>query len=433
MISSIPFVGLLLSIGIFSFISVNYPQSILAHFWEKNRNKLLISILWSIPALIFLKETHQLLQTLEEYFSFISLLFTLFVISGGIYLEGNLVAKPITNTALLGIGAILASLMGTTGASMLLIRPLLKTNQERQYIWHIPLFFISIVANCGGLLLPIGDPPLFMGYLRGVPFFWTLSLFPIWLFVNGILLIVFYIWDSIQYKKETEYHKKLDVLEYVKLKIHGKINFLWIIGVLLSVIFLTPNNIEKIGLPNIFKFSREIVMLMMAALSLLTTPLNSISRKGNNFNFFPIIEVAVIFIGIFITMIFPIEFLRNNPPKVHDIWAFYWMTGFLSSFLDNAPTYLVYFAMVQGIHFEGLSISPQLAVINIPDKVLAAISAGAVFFGANTYIGNGPNFMVKAIAEYSGYKMPDFFTYIIKWTFPVLLPIFLITTLIFFI
>ncbi len=436
----LPFVGLLLTIGIMSFIATNFPHSRLAHIWENNYNKLLIAILWSIPTLFFfgyMGTWKPIFHSLEEYFSFITLIFALFVISGGIYLEGDLKATPLVNTTFLAIGSVLANIFGTSGASVILIRPLLRTNAERVITSHIPVFFIFLVSNIGGCLLPIGDPPLFLGYLRGVPFFWTLRLVVEWLTAVVIILSIFYVWDSLAYKREKKYIESLEKKAYRPLRLKGTINFLWLFGVLGAVILLTPQRLESWGIDQgPLKFLREYVMIVLAILSLITSPLSSETRKANNFTFEPIKEVAFLFIGIFITMVPALEILREKGPElgITQPWQFFWVTGILSSLLDNAPTYLTFFSLAQGVaeKMPGVyHISPELAHIGVPEKLLTAISLGAVFMGANTYIGNAPNFLIKAIAEEWGFKMPDFFSYIIKYSIPILIPVFLIITFIY--
>ena len=436
----IPFVGLLLTIGVMSFIAANYPHNRLAHIWENNNYKLAIATLWAIPVLIlfaYLGEWKPIIHSLEEYFAFIVLIFALFAISGGIYLEGDLKATPIVNTTFLAIGAVIANFFGTAGASMILIRPLLRTNSERAITHHIPIFFIFIVSNIGGSLLPIGDPPLFLGYLRGVPFFWTLRLIPEWAFTVGLLLLIFYIWDSRAYKREERYIKALEERTFRPLKLKGMINFLWLLGVLAAVIFITPNRLEEWGLMHgPLKFLREYVMLFFTALSFVTSPLSSETRKENNFTFEPIKEVAFLFIGIFIAMVPALEILRAKGPALGltEPWQFFWATGVLSSFLDNAPTYLTFFSLAQGVAEQmphAYHIPAELAHIGVPENLLVAISIGAVFMGANTYIGNAPNFLVKSIADEWGYKTPDFFSYMVKYSIPILIPIFIVVTFIF--
>lgn len=439
--SVLPFTGLLLTIGVMSFIAANFGQSKIVHFWENNWNKLFVALLWSLPVIILvfnLKSEKLLFESLEEYFAFIGLLFALYVISGAIYLEGDLRGLPSINVAFLAIGAVLANLVGTTGASMLLIRPFLKTNSEREQTNHLPVFFIFAVSNIGGCLLPIGDPPLFLGYLNGVPFFWTLNLIAEWVVALSLLLCIFYFWDKKQYQKETAYHLALDTKAQQPLKICGGLNFLWLLGVLLAVVFITPNQLAAWGIEQgPMRFLREFIILAMAGLSFVTAPLSSETRQKNNFSFSPIQEVAFLFIGIFLAMVPALEILRTEGVKLGltQSWQFFWASGGLSSVLDNAPTYLTFLSLAQGLTAAGgtaYPIPPELAHIGVPAKLLAAVSLGSVFMGAMTYIGNGPNFMVKAIADEWGYKTPDFFTYIVRYSIPVLIPIFLVITFIFF-
>lgn len=388
------------------------------HWWEKNLNKGIIATILSIPVLLLFwhyGDFHPILHELEEYVSFIVLLGALFVVSGGIFLSGDIEATPRNNTLFLLIGGIIANIFGTTGASMLLIRPLLRTNSQRNNIYHIPIFFIFIVSNVGGCLLPIGDPPLFMGFLRGVPFFWTLQLWPQWLFMMVSLLVTFYLMDRYHWNKETPEAKQLDRVMVEPIAMQGKINMVFIAGILLSVIYLSAP-------------WREGVMILMSILSLLFT--SKAIREKNEFNYAPIIEVAVLFIGIFITMVPALLILeaKGGALGVREPWQFFWVTGVLSSFLDNTPTYLTYLSMAQG-----LSISENLAqeIVGIPASILVAISVGAVFMGANTYIGNGPNFMVKVICEHQRVKMPSFFGYML-WSCAILVPLFVVVTFIFF-
>ena len=404
------FVLLLLFIAIFPLTH--------GHIWESNRNKAIIAGVLSLPVVILLYHYGNLqpvLHEIKEYFSFIILLAALYIISGGIFLSGDIEATPRNNTLFLCLGGIIANIFGTTGASMLLIRPLLRTNSERRLIAHIPIFFIFVVANIGGLLTPIGDPPLFMGYLRGVPFFWTLRLFPHWLFMMAIILICFYFVDLHFWKRESPKAIRLD-REHVKpLAVHGWINIIFIIGVSLGVILLkTP--------------LREGIMIGLSGLSLVLTPKNI--RKRNEFHYAPIIEVAILFAGIFITMVPALLILEARGAEfgVRLPWHFFWATGGLSSLLDNTPTYLAFLSLAEGVaHTTGL---PQ-EVIGIPIKYLEAISVGAVFMGALTYIGNGPNFMVKVICEHHKVKMPSFFGYML-WSCGILVPLFVIVTFVFF-
>lgn len=401
----IPFALMLLSVALFPLLA---PR-----VWEKNSQKALITLLISLPTTLYLTQGHPLtlLHSLHEYISFISLLTTLFIISGGIHLAGDIEATPRTNTLFLIVGAVLANVVGTTGASMLLIRPLLKTNSERKHTRHIPIFFIFIVSNIGGLLTPVADPPLFLGYLRGVPFFWTLHLLPIWLVCVGILLTVFYFWDRRAHRQETKMALQKDQAQITPLKIQGLFNLPLLLGVVGCVFLPSPY--------------REIAMGILALVSFKWTP--AAIHQKNRFSFTPILEVAILFIGIFITMIPALNYLFSHGSSmgISQPSQFFWSTGFLSSFLDNAPTYLAFISMAQGLQM------PDASIIGITPSILIAISAGAVLMGANTYIGNGPNFMVKALAEEAGIKMPSFLGYML-YSGGILLPLFALINWIFF-
>lgn len=401
--TALPFVVLLLLIAV---LPVTAPR-----FWELNRNRGILVALISLPILLWLirHQPHELAHTLHEYTSFITLLGALYVISGGIALTGDLRATPKNNTLFLAVGCLLASFIGTTGASMVLIRPFLKTNSERRHTKHLAVFFIFIVSNCGGLLTPLGDPPLFLGYLRGVPFFWTLKLFLPWLTMNGILLMMFYFWDRRAYHLESKQDLQKDITHIVPLQLDGWKNLLFIGGVLYGVFLPSP--------------WKELLMVHMALLSLWVG--SKTARRKNHFTWHPILEVTILFAGIFITMVPALNLLKSHASEfgLHEPWQFFWTTGILSSFLDNAPTYLTFLSLAQG-----LELAPE--VIGIPENILAAISLGAVFMGANSYIGNGPNFMVKAIADHSGFKMPSFFLYM-AYAGMVLFPLYLIVQLIY--
>lgn len=384
LISVLPFAILLLCIAA---LPLTAP-----HFWEKNRNKALVAAVLAAPIAIWLLRTepHALLHTAEEYLAFIALLGSLFVVAGGIHLGGDLRASPRNNTLILGVGGILASIIGTTGASMVLIRLILRTNQERDNTSHLPLFFILIVSNCGGLLTPLGDPPLFLGYLRGVPFFWTLRLWPVWALVLGYLLAVFYWLDRRAYARERPLALRADEVAATPLRVQGSLNLLLLLGIVIAVFFPTP--------------WRELSMLGLSVISVVFGA--KAPRRKNEFTFSPIIEVAVLFIGIFVTMVPALELLRAHGAQLglRDPWQFFLVTGSLSSVLDNAPTYLTFLSAAQGL---GLPAD----LVGVTARHLTAISVGAVLMGANTYIGNGPNFMVKAIAEEAGYKTFDFVRY----------------------
>lgn len=365
---------------------------------------------------------------LGEYIPFIVLLFTLYTISGGIRITGDLRAQPCTNSMFLLVGGLLASFIGTTGAAMLLIRPLLETNRERKRVVHTVVFFIFVVCNCGGCLLPLGDPPLFLGYLRGVPFLWTISLWPIWLFVNGALIAVYYLYDRFwHYPRETAQDILLDEKQTHRLRISGLWpNALLLGGVIFSVALLDPSKpIPGTGW-HPWVFLREIVQLALVGLSLVLG--NTEVRKANNFNFAAIMEVAALFFGIFIAMQPPLQILNVEGPNLglHSASQFFWAAGSLSSVLDNAPTYVVFFETARTLGGENLVPAGN----GVDASLLAAISLGAVFMGAMTYIGNGPNFMVKAIAEKSGVRMPSFFGYMV-YSIVVLVPLFLVVTWLF--
>lgn len=449
--SALPFVLLLLSIALLPLAA--------PHFWEKNRNKAIISAVFGIPAALYLATwvspelarfaqnclnigvpvcvngagVEVIVKTALEYLSFILLLGALFTISGGIVIRGSFSGTPEVNTVFLAIGAILASFIGTTGASMLLIRPILRANAIRERKAHIVIFFIFLVSNTGGLLTPLGDPPLFLGFLRGVPFTWTFNLFPQWLVVCGILLLVFYIWDSVVFRLEDiQRPGDLDelVLKHEPVQILGVRNFFLLGGVVLTIYLC--------GTFHLGQGIHELVLGgSMIALAWLSWQFSDASwRKENHFSWGPMIEVAVVFAGIFATMIPALLILNARGPELalKEPWQFFWTTGMLSSFLDNAPTYLTMSATaagLQGIGVDGSQYLARLIETDVGERLLAAIACGAVFMGANTYIGNGPNFMVKAIAESEKIRMPSFLGYM-AYSATVLLPVFVLVTWIFF-
>jgi len=433
-----PFVALLLSIAILPLV----PATM--HWWESNRNRLIVALLCGSLALLYyllvsgLGEVVTKLDhaVLGEYVPFIILLFSLYVISGGISLRGDLAARPGTNTAFLAAGGLMASFVGTTGAAMLLIRPLLQTNSQRRKVTHTVIFFIFIVCNCGGCLLPIGDPPLFLGYLRGVPFLWTFRLVGPWAFTCGALLVIYYLWERWAYGREAAADIARDETEREPLRMRGAVNLLWLLGVVLCVALVDPEKeLRLIGVKP-FPFLRELLMLGLVALSLKTTPGGV--REANKFNYSAIFEVAALFIGIFIAMQIPIDILRIKGSELglKQPWHFFWATGTLSSFLDNAPTYVVFFQTAESITEAAGHHAATPGVLGLVgggalyENLLVAVSLGAVFMGANTYIGNGPNFMVKSIAEQSGIRMPSFFGYMLYSTL-ILIPLFVLVTLIF--
>ncbi|NOT00016.1 MAG: sodium:proton antiporter [Phycisphaerales bacterium] len=424
-----PFAALLLCIALLPLIPFT------AHWWEHNRNRLAVSLVFAAMTLAYyaiwdgVATVTTVLQhaLMDEYVPFMVLLFCLYVISGGINLRGDLPAHAGTNTAFLGVGALLASFIGTTGASMLLIRPLLQTNSERKHVVHTVIFFIFLVSNIGGSLLPIGDPPLFLGYLRGVPFLWTLNLVWEWLAAIGILLGLYFIVDTVAHNREEKRDLVVDDAVKVPLRLTGKINFAYLLAVVLCVALLDPSK-ELFG-HRPFPLMRELLMVGVVVLSLLTTPVGV--RQANKFNYAAILEVAALFIGIFICMQVPIAILHEKGASLGLSlpWHFFWATGALSSFLDNAPTYVVFFETARVLPPVGVTLTLADGGV-ISTSYLTAVSLGAVFMGAMTYIGNGPNFMVKSIAEQSGVKMPSFFGYM-SWSVGILIPLFILLTFLF--
>lgn len=358
-----------------------------------------------------------------EYIPFIVLLFSLYTICGGIRIEGDLKAHAGTNTCFMLTGGLLASFIGTTGAAMLLIRPLLDTNRERRYVSHTVVFFIFVVCNCGGCLTPLGDPPLFLGYLQGVDFMWTLKLWPQFLMVNSLLLATYFVWDHFfAYPKESKRDVALDETLTSKLRISGLgANALLLLGIIGSVALLDPSKTIPGTDWHPWLYLREVVQLGLVAASLLLS--STKVREANSFNYTAIIEVAALFVGIFICMQPALQILgvHGGSLGIDTPTKFFWATGGLSAVLDNAPTYLVFFQTAQAIDVPGATL-----VANVAEPLLVAISLGAVFCGAMTYIGNGPNFMVRAIAEQSGVKMPSFFGYLL-YSCAVLLPILALT------
>ncbi len=429
--SMIPFGIMLLMIAIGPLVAEK--------FWEKNVNKLIVSLLLGVPTAVCLimgGMVHELEhQVLFDYIPFIVLLLSLFVITGGIHLSGDIKAKPWVNTLFLAIGWFLASIMGTTGAAMLMIRPLIITNQQRKYSVHTILFFIALVANCGGLLTPLGDPPLFMLFLRGASFTWFLHLLPEWAFTGLILLLIYFCMDSYYYKKEHWTALSADAREKVPMKVEGTVNFVYLLGVVLSVAFINEGTITQMGeadAPLWLKYLREIVLLSLTGLSLYSTP-KKVRYGLNKYSWGPIIEVAVLFLGIFTTMTPALAFLKAHASELGlaHTWQFYYSTGLLSSFLDNTPTAVAFHSVATGLTPDQMAAFGGTMVAGIPEVLLKAISLGAVMFGAMTYIGNGPNFMVKAIAEENGIKMPSFFGYMVKFSLVILLPVYILVQLLF--
>jgi Na+/H+ antiporter NhaD/arsenite permease-like protein len=418
--SVVPFGAMLLCIAVLPLAA--------GRLWEHNRNKAILSAVLGVPVAIWVAtlDPTAVSHAASEYVAFIVLLGALFVISGGIVVRGTLAGTPGLNAVLIAIGAVLASLIGTTGASMLLIRPLLRANSVRLRKAHVFVFFIFVVANGGGLLTPMGDPPLFLGFLRGVPFTWTLRLWREWMFVNGILLILFYVVDSTIFRREDLARPgdldRIAVEHEVPLSIAGKRNLLYLGGV--AMVLLASGTLR------LHTLVQDAGMLAMAALSLFTTPKGL--RSENGFTWSPILEVAALFAGIFATMIPALAILNAKGSQlglVHP-WQYFWATGLLSSFLDNAPTYLTFASAASGTVGTNSENLRELLLSERGAALLEAISLGSVFMGANTYIGNGPNFMVKAIAEQGGVRMPGFFGYM-AYSGAVLLPLFTALTWVF--
>ncbi|MDO5495451.1 MAG: sodium:proton antiporter [bacterium] len=413
--SIIPFVIMLGGIAVFPLVHST------AHIWERRGIQLAFALILGVPIALWLwfgGAQLTVVHTLWEYTQFIILLFALYVVSGGIFLKGDIEATPRNNATFMAIGGVLASFIGTTGAAMLLIRPILNTNKERTHRVHTVVFFIFIVANCGGLLTPLGDPPLFMGFLSGVPFTWTFGLWPMWLFVNAILLITFLALDVRLYRTEPVAALVRDQTNIQPLGIRGGINFAFLAMIVLAVAFIPSLDLHAIetGTATFTQMIpwRELVMLTAAALSFVLTS-KSIRYGDNEFEWGPIAEVAALFIGIFLTMMPALKFLAQVAPSLPlNAPTFYGFSGTLSAVLDNTPTYLTFFEMAKELPGD-----PRVG--NVPEAYLVAISLGSVFFGAMTYIGNGPNFMVKAVADSRGVTMPSFLGYVV-WSARYLLP-----------
>lgn len=427
----IPFVVMLLSIAIMPLVA---PR-----FWGKNINKLIFVLVISMPTAIMLSRAglgenlkHQMLY---DYIPFIALLAALYVVTGGIRINYSTTPTPIVNAAIMFIGYGLASVVGTTGASMLLIRPLLEINRDREYKVHTILFFIAMVANCGGVLTPLGDPPLFLLYLRGAEFSWFQTLFPQWAFVGSVLLAVYVIIDTYIWKRKevigVRPRSESETDEPIKIQFAGATNLFYLSAILLAVAFINPGKIPAMtaeDAPWYMRFLREIVLVVILLLSIVST--RKRVRRENHFSWEPITEVAILFIGIFVTMTPALLFLNENAASlgISEPSQFFFASGALSSFLDNAPTAVAFHTVASGLPMaEGATL-----VAGVPEKMLTAIALGSVLFGAMTYIGNGPNFMVKAVAENEGVRMPSFFGYIFKFSLIVLLPTYILMALIFF-
>ena len=429
--SMIPFGLMLLTIAVAPLLA--------EHWWESNKHKLTVALFLGVPTAVCLIAggmCHDLEhQLFGDYIPFIVLLLALYVVTGGIHLAGDIKAKPWVNTTFLGLGWLLASVMGTTGAAMLLIRPLLATNQQREHKVHTVLFFIALCANCGGLLTPLGDPPLFMLSLRGAEFTWFFSMWAPWLLTGVLLMVIYFALDTYYYNKEHWTAISADHREHTPLKVEGKVNFVYLVGVVLTVAFINAGTIPEMDAPNPpiwLKYMRELVLISLTLLSLYTTK-RKVRFEMNKFSWDPIIEVAVLFLGIFTTMTPALAYLNANAASLglSEIWQFYYSTGLLSSFLDNTPTAVAFHSVATGLSAEQMATFGGNVVAGVPEILLNAICIGSVFFGAMTYIGNGPNFMVKAIAEESGVKMPSFFGYMFRFSLIVLLPVYILVQVIF--
>ena len=437
--SALPFVALLAAIAVLPLVAPRW--------WHPNGNKAIVAVAVSLPVLWQLGIAFGqpgrvvLAEMIHDYVGFIVVIGALFVITGGIHIQGSLSGTPLVNTGMLGLGAVLANLLGTTGASVLLIRPLLRANKSRRRTAHIVVFFIFLVANCGGLLTPVGDPPLLLGFLKGVPFEWTLRLWPQWLTMTASLLVIFNVWDQWTLDRE-ERERPGSQLEQVMvhepLRVRGGVSVAALGAVLLTII--AAGKAAAAGRPWAAG-TQEVVLVAFTLTAYGATA--SEHRERNAFTFGPIVEVAVLFAGIFVTMAPVLAILNGWSDGARTVlgmrfgvtqpWEFFWAAGALSSVLDNAPTYLTFVASaagLEGVPAQGRFIG-ALALDPGAARLLAAISTGAVFMGANTYIGNAPNFMVKAIAEENGIKMPSFFGYM-AYSCGILLPLFVAITLIFF-
>ena len=436
--SVVPFVTYLLLMAVLPLV--------VGRFWESNRNKLVLALIAGAPVVVYLVALRpgggeQLVQTAADYFSFIALLTALFTISGGICLRGTLAGSTRVNTAILGAGALLASVVGTTGASALFIRPLLRANRGRRRATHLVVFFIFIVSNAAGLLTPLGDPPLFLGFLRGVPFTWTLRLVPTWLLVNGALLLLFVAFDRVAYFRERrgEHPRERSPVETAppeKLRVDGRINILWLVGVIGVVLAAGTVGVVMIPSAHTRSLVQGLAMLALTGASWKTTSREV--RQANHFSWAPIVEVAVVFLGVFVTMVPALSYLEERGASLGltEPWQFFWVSGALSSVLDNAPTYLTFASVATGLVDGGQGLLSAddlggLAAHLTGQHLLAAVSTGAVLMGALTYIGNGPNFMVKAIAEQQRVRMPSFFGYTL-WSGAILLPLFLLVSYLMF-
>ena len=412
---------------------VAFCPLLLPVWWKMNRNKAIFSLALALPVISLLSANGYsravIDQMLYDYLPFVVLVGTLFVVTGGINLRLNMQPTPWNNVLILAVGYLLASFMGTTGAALLLVRPLLEVNRARRYKAHLLLFFIALVANCGGLLTPLGDPPLFMLFLRGVPFGWFSGLYPAWLFVGGVLLLLALLSDFFFYRKECGCAKSRAKSGGAFLSCSGKGNLLCLLCVVIVVAFVNEGSLPFMAdesSPVYLRLLREIILLVIAAVSWLTA--SKAVRKACFFSWAPFAEVVILFFGIFATMAPVLLFLQSHAGEtgVTTPVGFYYATGALSSFLDNTPTAVAFHTLAMP-----LSVGFTDVVSGVRESFLAAVSMGAVFFGSMTYIGNGPNFMVKSIAERDGVVMPGFLGYVGRFSLPLLLPVFVLAQMLF--
>lgn len=426
-----PFILLLLAIALMPLLW--------ERFWERHRNKALVTLLLAAPSVLWLLGQglpggRQLLHALREYTQFILLLATLYAVSGIVVIHGDLPSSPLSNTLWLALGAVLANVVGTTGASMLLLRPLLRANHHRMHNRHVPLFFIFVVANCGGLLLPLGDPPLFLGFLHGVDFFWTLQLWRHWLFVNGLILMLFFVWDARARRQDADRSRqaaKPDLRH--PLRVEGlAFGVLFVLAVLATLLLQAPSIAQALGRllrgwgmglpdPLLPAWGGIVILALLAVLAALA--IHRPRREARVLVWAPLLEVAILFAGIFVTMAPALHLLGTLPPAPWTPARLLWAAGSLSSVLDNAPTYLAFATLAD----PG---GPAVLAASRP-ALLQALSCGAVWMGALTYVGNGPNFLIRGIAEHMGYRMPSFFGYL-AYSLTVLLPLFALATVLFF-
>lgn len=444
--SIIPFVGILLSIAIFPLV---FDSHFLVHHGGKM--SLAWALIFAIPYLIAFRGEafYDILHIyFIDYIPFIILLWGLFTVAGGILVRGTLRGTPIVNTLLLLIGTAIASWVGTTGASMLLIRPLIRANEYRKSKIHLVVFFIFLVSNIGGSLTPLGDPPLFLGFLHGVPFFWTTTaLFPHMLFISVILIVIFFILDTFMFKREGGVVPDDGTSEPIR--VDGLFNLIFLLGIVAAVLMSGTFKWGDVNILGVHVYwqniARDVLIVVMGLLSLRFTPFSGELRQANEFSWEPIEEVAKVFAGIFMTIIPALAILnagengalRGLIGAIKEPLHYFWVTGVLSSFLDNAPTYLTFYYTALGKLGLAEAVVPDVLSGQLTGaehlefvKLLTAISVGAVFMGANTYIGNAPNFMVKSIAEQSGIRMPSFFGYML-WSVVILFPLFVIVTFVF--